>query len=64
MTDDQKAWIDNATYHQLLAKWRHAPIGSGWFIGDTGDYYAKVMAAKRDEVGIDSHVAASKSIGW
>ena len=64
MTDQQKAWIDNATYEQLLGKWRMAPAGDPMFQGDTGDYYSKVMAQKREDVGPAAHVAASKSIGW
>ena len=61
--EEMKQWIDSASYESLLGKWRNAPSGSPWFAGEIGDYYAKVMAAKRnaDPAG---HVAASKSIGW
>ena len=61
---DLKDWIDNASYEELLSMWRFAPIGSPYFQGATGDYYSKVMAQKRDEVGQQEHVRASKSIGW
>ncbi len=64
MTESQKQWIDNSSYEQLLRRWRESPIGSDWFQGDTGDYYSKVMAEKRELVGDDEHVRASKSIGW
>ncbi len=57
-------WIDNATYEQLLSKWRFAEIGSLWFQGEVGNHYQKVMAKKRKEVGQAEHVRASKSIGW
>lgn len=62
--DELKMWIDNATYEQLLSKWRNAPIGSPFFQGEVGKYYTKRMQEKRAEVGHDAHVKASKSIGW
>ncbi len=61
--DDMKNWIDNASYEQLLAKWRHAPVGSPFFQGEMGDYYSDVMAEKRKKVGNAEHVRASKNIG-
>jgi hypothetical protein len=65
MVDDaMKQWIDNASYEQLLSKWRNAPSGDPYFQGETGDYYAEVMKRKREEVGNAAHVAASKAIGW
>lgn len=59
-----KDWIDNATYEQLLSKWRNAPTGDPFFQGETGDHYAIVMKKRREEVGHTEHVRASKSIGW
>ncbi len=64
MTTTQKAWIDGATYEELLRRWRMAPVGAPMFQGDTGDYYSKVIAEKRQAAGQEAHVAASKSIGW
>ena len=64
MTDDEKQWIDNNSYEGLLRRWRNAPCGDPIFQGDTGNYYSKVMARKRDEVGPGGAVAASKRIGW
>ncbi len=63
---EMKAWIDNATYEQLLGKWRFTPTGSPWFARDTGmgDYYSKAIAAKQKEVGNAECVRASKAIGW
>lgn len=62
--DQRKKWIDNATYEQLLSRWRFAPAGSPWFQGEIGEYYQKVMEEKRKEVGDAGHVQASKKIGW
>ena len=65
MTDEQmKAWIDGATYEQLLAKWRFEPAGSLWFQGEVGDYYETAMKRKREETPHEEQVAASKRIGW
>ena len=58
-----KQWIDNASYEELLRKWRFAPVGDPWFQGELGEYYAKVLAAKRD-ADQGEHVRASKAIGW
>lgn len=64
MTKEQKDWIDNAGYTQMLGRWRNAPSGDPMFQGETGDYYAEVMKRKREEIGPSAHVAASKTIGW
>lgn len=57
-----KAWIDNATYEDLLRKWRNAPSGSAFFIGTIGDYYAERMKALK-EADSAGAVRASKNIG-
>jgi hypothetical protein len=62
MTDAEKQWIDNNSYEGLLQRWRYAPCGDPMFQGDTGQYYKEVMFRKRDEVGNDEAVRASKSI--
>ena len=31
MTDEQKRWIDNASYEELLRKWRFTPSGDPIF---------------------------------
>ena len=46
MTDEQKRWIDNASLHQLLDKWRFAPVGEPMFQGEVGEYFSKVIAEK------------------
>ena len=64
MTPKQKEWIDNAPYINLLRRWRYSPMGDVMFEGDTGGYYSDTMRRKRNEVGEEAHVAASKVIGW
>ena len=64
MTESQKAWIDNASYEDLLQKWRYAPAGDPFFAGDVGDYYGKVMRKKKAAAGHDASVQASKNVGW
>lgn len=61
LTEDLKKYIDKLSYEELLRRWRFAPAGDSWFEGETGDYWAKVMAEKRDTV---DHVAVSKRVGW
>lgn len=64
MTGIEKKQIDNMNYEDLLRLWRNAPAGHPMFQGETGDYYSKVMAEKRKQVGDAAHTAASKHIGW
>ena len=64
MDQSLKAWIDKAAYVQLLERWRRSPCGDPIFVGEVGEYYAKVMEQRRKEIGDDKHVEASKLIGW
>lgn len=65
MTEQQmKNWIDNATYEELLRKWRFTPSGDPMFEGEVGAYYAKVMGIKRGDLSHEEQVATSKRIGW
>lgn len=60
----QKEWIDQASYEDLLRRWRFAPSGDPMFRGEAGEYYTKVMAEKRKKIGDAGHTQASKNIGW
>ena len=62
--EEMIAWIDNASYEGLLAKWRLAPSGSMFFVGKIGKHFKKKMAEKRLEVGEVEHTRISKIIGW
>jgi hypothetical protein len=67
ITPEQKEWIDTASYEDLLWRWRFTPTGddNGFFTGETGKYYAKVMKQRREAPGgQEEHVRASKKIGW
>jgi len=64
MTPEHQRFIDNSDYERLLSKWRFAPTGDPLFQGDTGEYYAEVMARKRDEIGQAEAVLVSKRVGW
>jgi len=62
MTPDQKKWIDEASYRDLLYRWRFAKSGDSIFQDDeASDHYIKVMAEAKEKV---NHVAVSKEIGW
>ena len=64
MTPEQKQWIEDASFEQLLRHWRNAPSGDPIFEGEAGVYYRKTMASKRAEGGPGAAVAASKRVGW
>ena len=59
-----KKWIDDASYEQMLAKWRHAPSDDPMFSGETGQYFKTVMMKKKSEISPEAAVQASKSVGW
>lgn len=61
MTPEQKKWIDEASYYDLLERWRFAPIGDPMFQGAVGEYYATVMKEKR-EADPAGAVATSKAL--
>ncbi len=63
MDQEIKDWIDKASYEDLLRKWRFAPVGSPFFVGEEGNYYSKIMADKK-AVDHNEAVRASKTIGW
>ena len=65
LDEQTKKRIDEMNYEAMLSRWRFAPSGDPMFQGAVGDYFAKVMAEKRDAPGgAAAHVAASKNIGW
>ena len=64
MTEDEKNWIDNATYKQLLDKWRNAPAGDSFFTLETGEYFGEVMEKRKAELSNAETVGASKDVGW
>lgn len=61
MTFEQ--WIENATYEEMLRRWRFAPIGDPAFRGDTGKLFSKVLFEKRDKLSPDEQAQASKNVG-
>lgn len=63
MTLEEKAWIDNSTYEELLRRWRYAPVGDPIFQSEVGQYFKEVMFKKRD-ADPDEAVRASKRVGW
>jgi len=76
MTTKQEmvAWINQASYEDLLRKWRFEPAGSHWFRGEVGKYFEKMMNERRvcEEVAEtlmtgetpNVNAIASKRIGW
>jgi hypothetical protein len=65
MTDaEMMAWIDKATYQDLLRTWRHAQAGSGWFTGEVAGHFMETMSEKQKHITDQERVAISKRIGW
>lgn len=64
MTPEQKAYIDDASYETLLREWRFQKLGSDAFSGERGEYFARVMFAKKEAIGPEAALAASKAVGW
>ena len=64
MKKKTKDWIDNASYEELLRKWRFGTIGDPMFQGETGDYYKLVMVQKENQLEPYEKVQISKRVGW
>jgi len=64
VSEEDKEWIDNATYKELLYRWRNAPAGDSIFdrSSESSSYYALAMNEKR--ISDANHTATSKAIGW
>jgi hypothetical protein len=59
-----RAWIDGASYEDLLRKWRFSPSGDPMLMGEVGTYYKTVMDRRGLELSAEERVAISKRIGW
>lgn len=57
-------WINRASYEDLLRRWRFSPPGDEIFQGDVGVYYIKAMKEKREAIGHEATINASKRVGW
>ena len=57
-------WINNASYEELLRKWRFAKPGSPLFQCGMGYHISEVMRRKRAELTSEEASAISKKIGW
>lgn len=62
MESENKEWVDNASYEELLRKWRFAPLGSANDIFN--EHYRETMFRKKDELTHEEQVAVSKRGGW
>ena len=62
--EEMKTWIDNASYEELLKKWRYAKSRDPFFFGEIGQHYKKVVGEKKSRLTHEQQVAASKSVGW
>ena len=65
MSDDSlRQWIDTASYEDLLRRWRFAPVGSLFFVGEVGRYFEDTMKQRKAEIGNAEAVRVSKNLGW
>ena len=63
LTPENKAHIDSLSLSQLLFKIRFGASGDPWLHDNTGSYWMKRYAEKREEDPAGA-VQASKEIGW
>jgi hypothetical protein len=57
-------WIDNASYEELLRRWRFGPMGDEIFQSKMGEYYQAKLEERRQEVGDEVAAKVSKLVGW
>jgi len=64
MTREEKhEWILNATYEELLKRWRNSPVGDKMFKNDDG-FYKLTMDSKKNHLYPGEAVRISKKIGF
>jgi hypothetical protein len=64
MEDKAKEHIDRMSYYKMFRLRRFAGLGHPYFLGATGDYFAKVMAEKEAKLAPGQRTQISKDIGW
>ena len=64
MTEGQRLWIINASYYELLKRWRFAEGRDDIFHNASGLYYTKIMNEKQNALSHSECVRISKLIGW
>lgn len=63
-SDELLDWIDQASYEDLLRKWRFAPVADLLFVGAVGVHFVKVFEGKKKSLPSNVQVAISKKVGW
>ena len=63
INEEMKNWIDNASYEELLRKWRFDPSGPGFFQGEIGLYFQQKMSEKKNKLSHEEQVRISKAVG-
>ncbi len=66
MDEDEvtRAWIDSASYHDLLRKWRFARGGESFCRGELGRYYMSELYRRRIEIGSEKHLKTCADLGY
>ena len=62
--EQMRAWVDEASYEELLMRWRFAPSTDTIFHGDLGRHFVQTMASKKNALAISDQVTISKRVGW
>lgn len=64
MTDREKLdWINQASFEDLLRKWRFAPAGDPFLKGHIGDHFNKIYCQRRNSLDPGEFTRISKKIG-
>lgn len=65
MTDQELwDWTDNATYEELLKKWRFAKDGDPLFRCGMGRHFSDVMFKRKAALPPGEAARISKKVGW
>lgn len=64
MNQEQRDWIDNASYKDLLRRNRFSSLDDSIFQGLSGTHFMETMRIKEGKLKPGEKTEISKSIGW
>lgn len=64
MPENIYEWLEQASYEDILRRWRFAKVGDPTFFGQNGGDYIRAMDKKRAALPPGEAARISKKVGW